>query len=135
SDGCANTRRGDGVLTEGAPASQAADEVAHNPAMPVEFQSSFKSFAASEFSLGLDQAHITGRDEGLVYTSMPLASTLTVTGRPTVTLTVCTEAPDADLFVLLSDVFPLGSRDLHLSHAAIRLATVPAFKPGRPLDL
>lgn len=135
SDGCANTRRGDGALRDTVGASEGMDEMIDNPAMPVEFQSNFRSFAANEWSLNLDQGHITARDEALVYTSTPLASPLTAYGRPSVTLTVRCAAPDADLYVLLSDVFPLGSRDLHLSHAPIRLATIGKFAERKPLVL
>lgn len=135
SDGNANTRRGNGVLSYTASSTEGFDEVTHNPSVPVEFQQGFRSFAASEWSLILDQGHITARDEALVYTSSPLSSSLTVCGRPSVTLTVRCETPDADLYILLSDVFPLGSRDLHLSHAPIRLATVRDFRPSRLLVL
>jgi uncharacterized protein len=133
SGGCANTRRGDGVLSEAGSASSVADEVTDNPAMPVEFQAAFKSFAAGEWALSLDQAHITARDEALVYTSVPLTEVLTVCGRPSVSLTVRCDGPDADIYVLLSDVFPLGSRDLHLSHAAVRLAAARKLTPKEPL--
>jgi predicted acyl esterase len=52
-----------------------------------------------------------------------------------VTLTVRTTAPDADLYVLLSDNFPLGMRDLHLGHAALRLATLKSFKACAPVTV
>ena len=135
SEGSANTRRGDGSLTETTVISGATDEIVYNPAVPVEFQSNFRSFAASEWSLGLDQGHLTARDEAIVYTSAPLAEPLTAWGRPTVTITVQCSTVDADLYILLSDVFPLGSRDLHLSHAAMRLAALPDFTPKEPLAI
>jgi len=133
SGGAANTRRGDGALSDTAPSAATADTLTSNPQRPVDFQPNFTSFAAVAFSLTLDQRHITARDEALVYTSTPFIETLTVMGRPIVTLTVSTDVPDADLFVLLSDSFPLGLRDLHLSHAAIRLATLEGFSPGEPV--
>jgi uncharacterized protein len=131
SGGSANTRRGDGILTSGVPLATGIDEVTDNPAVPVNFQPNFTSFAAGEFAFTLDQSHISARDEALVYTSAPLREVLTVIGRPSVTIAARTSAPDADLYVLLSDVFPLGSRDMHLSHAAIRLATLQGFEPGK----
>ena len=130
SGGAANTRRGDGVLGDTSPASAEWDEMTHNPAMPVDFQPYFTSFAAGSFVLTLDQGHITARDEALVYTSTPLKDTFSVLGRPTLTVTVRTDAPDADLFVLLSDCFPFGSRDLHLSHAAIPLGDASWISGG-----
>jgi hypothetical protein len=121
----ANTRCGDGVL--GAKPQGGTDEVVHNPAVPVDFQPGFVSFASG--ALTFEQAHITGRDEALVYTTPPLAETMTVSGRPQATLTVVADTADADLFVLLSDGFP-QARDLHLAHAVIRLGTLKGFRPG-----
>ena len=129
----ANTRRGDGTLSTDSPRHAGADVIRHNPLVPVEFQPDSAGFATGRFTL--DQAHITARDEALVYTSVALAESCAILGRPKITLTVVTEAADADIYVLLSDCFPLGARDLHLAHAAIRLATVRSFKPGEPLTL
>jgi uncharacterized protein len=133
----ANTRCGDGALRCAPPIETRTDVITHNPAIPVEFQPLFVSFAtgANPLGLTLDQGHVTARDEALVYTGPPLGRSLTVMGTPRVVLTVQTTAPDADVYVLLSDCFPAGSRDLHLSHAAIRLATVTAFTPSQPLRL
>jgi len=133
----ANTRRGDGVLCVTAPNAMRQDRVTHNPQVPVEFQPQFVAFAAGANPQGftLDQAHLSAYDEALVYTADPLQRLLTVFGRPTVTLTVRTTAPDADLYVLLSDNFPLGIRDLHLGHAALRLATLKSFKAGTPVTV
>jgi hypothetical protein len=133
SEGAANTRRGDGVLGVAGSCGPIIDRLTHNPAVPVEFQPTFTGFAGCTISL--DQAHITARDEACVYTSATLGDALTVCGRAEVTLTLCTDAPDADLYVLLSDVFPLGLRDLHLSHTAVRLATLDAFLPGKPVTI
>lgn len=129
----ANTRCGDGMLVPARPAQRAIDRVNHNPMMPVEFQPLFVSFAAGANPRGLvlDQAHVTARDEALVYTSAPMQEPLTIVGRPSVSLTMCTFAPDADVYVLLSDCFPFGMRDLHLSHGAVRLATLESFAPGK----
>lgn len=135
----ANTRRGDGQLNRepidrNDPDSlQVPNTITHNSERPVEFQPGFNSFASGANAQGfvLDQSHITSRDEALVYTSEPLAETRTIIGRPRITLTVKTDAADADIFVLLSDSFPLGSRDLHLCHGALRLATVDQFVRGK----
>jgi len=133
----ANTRRGDGTLSNAPPDISSSDVVTHNPMVPVDFQPQFVSFATGANPLGftLDQAHLTGRDEALVYTSESLDKTVTVFGRPKVRLTVQTAAPDVDLYVLLSDSFPLGIRDLHLGHAAIRLGTMDGFRPGEPVTV
>jgi len=129
----ANTRRGDGYLTTVASKDRGgrADVVTHNPEMPVLHQPDFVSFAAGAQAFTLDQAHITARDEALVYTSEPIQDTITVSGRTELTLSVKTDAPDADLFILLSDVFPGGTRDLHLAHGALRLSACEEFQPGK----
>lgn len=133
----ANTRAGDGTLSRAPAAQPGVDVITHNPAVPVEFQPQFISFATGANPSGFtaDQAHITARDEALVYTSAPLEQPLTVYGNPKIIFTLRTTAADADLYVLLSDCFPLGSRDLHLSHAAIRLGTRDAFEPGKPIEV
>ncbi len=130
----ANTRRGDGILSAVPLQEGGMDVIAHNPAVPVDFQPRFASFSLedTQASFSLDQAHITSRDEALVYTSEPLAQSITVSGCPKATLTVRTTAPDADVYLLLSDSFPAGMRDLHLSHAGTRLATLESFRPGDP---
>ncbi len=131
----ANTRRGDGQLTVGPVENTSPSTVTHNPDRPILFQPEFISFAtgANPQDFVLEQAPITARDEALVYTSAPLEKIATVRGRPGIVLTVKTDAADADLFVLLSDSFPLGSRDLHLSHGAIRLKTLDHFRPGEEI--
>ena len=127
----ANTRRGDGYLTPEAKQGRQADIVTHNPDWPVEYQPGFESFAAGSQPFMLDQSHITGRDEALVYTSAPMNRALTLSGRTTFSLNIKTNARDADVFVLLSDVFPGGTRDLHLAHAALRLSQCKRFEPGK----
>jgi hypothetical protein len=133
----ANTRRGDGMLSVAPPMEKSMDVITHNPAVPVDHQPQFVSFAAGANPGGftLDQSHVTARDEALVYTSAPLETTVTVVGRPKVTLTLRTSVPDADLFVLLSDTFPLGTRDLHLSHTAVRLGALKSFRSGEPMTV
>jgi putative CocE/NonD family hydrolase len=133
----ANTRRGDGTLSRLPPAFKRVDCVTHNPSVPVDFQPQFVSFAtgANALEFTLDQAHVTARDEALVYTSAPVESPVTVIGRPKLVLSARIMAPDADLYVLLSDSFPLGIRDLHLAHGAVRLATLKEFRLGELVTL
>ena len=127
----ANTRRGDGYLATVANKESGTDVVTHNPKMPVQFQPNFVSFGTAAQAFTLDQAHITARDEALVYTAEPTQDTITLSGRTEITVSVKTNAPDADVFILLSDVFPGGTRDLHLTHGALRLSTSEAYQPGK----
>lgn len=126
----ANTRRGDGCLSEERITANLADTVTHNPDMPILYQSAFVGFGAGAYHFNLDQAHITARDEALVYTSALVEETVTISGSVTITLTVKTNALDADLYILLSDVFPGGIRDLHLAHAALKLSSCSRFRSG-----
>lgn len=126
----ANTRRGDGCLTAEILKDNTVDTITHNPDIPVLHQSGFVGFGGGVHEFSLDQTPITARDEALVYTSESMPETITGSGRTSITLTLKTNAPDADIFVLLSDVFPGGTRDLHLSHAAHRLSTSNGFKSG-----
>ena len=131
----ANTRRGDGVLAKHMPRTRYVDSVCHNPASPVMWQPQFRGFVGTGPALTLDQAHITSRDEALVYTSPPFEVTTTAIGRPIARLSVRVSSRDADLFVLVSDVFPFDGRDLNLTHGALRLGTHPDFRPGERLDI
>jgi putative CocE/NonD family hydrolase len=133
----ANTRRGGGILSVEKPKTAGRDVITDNPDVPVEFQPQFVSFAigASPAGFLLDQAHVTARDEALVYTSPILDSTVTVIGRPTIVLTVRTEAEDADVYVLLSDSFPHDARDLHLCHGALRLAWPRPYRAGSRVQI
>ncbi len=133
----ANTRRGDGVLTTDDQAGLCADEVSHNAAMPVEYQPGFKGFAniANPTGLILDQGHITARDEALCFTSEPVDTAMLLQGQASLELTLRCDAPDADLVVLLSDVFPFNSRDLHLSRGVVRLGRQKGYESGKPVTL
>lgn len=128
----ANTCCGDGQLTAEGVDADVADKVTHNPAIPITFQPEFISFAsgANLRNFTLEQAFISSRDEALVYTSKSLQGTMSVIGKAQVSLMVKVNAEDADLFVLLSDSFPGGTRDLHLAHSALRLSTQKEFRAG-----
>jgi putative CocE/NonD family hydrolase len=132
----ANSAGGDGVLAEARPPCARVDAITHNPDVPVLAQPSFPRLAATNHqpAVTFDQSHITGRDEALVYTSAPLQEMLSVEGQPLALVTVRTDAADADIVLLLSDVFPTGE-DLHLGHAMQRLGATKSFVPGNPLAL
>ncbi|WP_231187283.1 CocE/NonD family hydrolase [Haladaptatus sp. DYF46] len=55
-----------------------------------------------------DQSEVEGRDDVLVYTTPPLASPVSVVGRPALTLFVTSSAPDTDFTGKLVDVEPDG---------------------------
>lgn len=130
----ANTRRGDGRLVSDRPG-PGRDSLTHDADLPIRFQPAFRSFAsvAMPSGLQLDQAHITCRDEALVYTGAAANLPTALIGLVEVRLWVETQAADADIFVLLSDAFPADTADLHLAHDAVRLGSLADFQPGSPL--
>ncbi len=142
----ANTCRGDGQLNPKVnPAKpnhknnkeERVDRISHNPDVPVVFQAGFVSFAAKANvpALSLEQAPITSRDEALVYTSQTLQQSITLCGAIQVNLSLKVDAADADIYVLLSDHFPGGNRDMHLGHAALRLSSLNNFESNKWIKL
>jgi putative CocE/NonD family hydrolase len=53
-----------------------------------------------------------------------------VCGRPTVRISVSTDAHDADWIVAIEDVFPGGGRSVHLAHGIVRMGFINAVRPG-----
>lgn len=129
SGGNANTRRGDGILLDSAPQQESADEYTYNPEDPLTWQPHFSSFSVTAPTpFILDEAHATGRDDALCYTSSPLEAPITVLGTPRVELYAETSAHDTDWVASISDVFPLEGRSVHLGHAIVRARTQEGFE-------
>jgi uncharacterized protein len=112
SGGGANTRTGDGMLTQ-QPAEDAepADAFVYDPSDPVPTHggATFIPGYPVGFRTGAhDQREIEERPDVLVYTSEPLAEPLDVIGSVEATLHVATSAPDTDFTAKLVDVHPDG---------------------------
>lgn len=121
SDGSANTRRGDGRLVSSAGEHARFDCFTHDPENPVPWQPAYGSFSRSApAKLTLDTSFATSRDDVLVYDAHPVRSSLLLCGRPVARLWVHSDAHDADWVVAIEDVFPGGSRTVHLSHGTMR---------------
>lgn len=117
SNGQANTRAGNGRLSREAPTSEQpsdafrADPLQPVPACPVTAARPLKAAVWGP----VDQSALEDRDDVLVYSTTPLAESLTFAGNLEARLFVSTDTPDADWVVKVVDVRPDG--------VAVNLAT------------
>jgi putative CocE/NonD family hydrolase len=109
SRGSANSARGDGMLSQQAPASDEQDDVfIYNPDRPVPTRGGNLLMVAIHQAGPFDQRDVEDRDDVLVYTSEPLQRDLTVAGPVTVKLWATTDGQDTDWTAKLVDVHPDG---------------------------
>ena len=108
SGGSANTRRGDGRLTEEKPDAEPPDAFLYNPLRPVP------TVGGPVFAFGVndagprDQRGVEDRDDVLVYSTPALERPVEVTGPVLLTLLVDSSAKDTDFTGKLVDVHPDG---------------------------
>jgi putative CocE/NonD family hydrolase len=126
SSGHANSRMGDGVLSEKAPDSQPLDKYAYDPRYPIPTYGGHGSGGGGitrdgAFSVQgpMDQRSIQQRNDVLVYTSDELSRETEVTGTVELSLFFSTDVKDTDFFATLSDVYPDG-RTILLTEGALR---------------
>jgi putative CocE/NonD family hydrolase len=110
SDGKANTRNGNGWLSQQAPTQgQPADSFKADPANPTPSSPVTETRPLKAAVWGpVDQRATEDRDDVLVYTSDVLTEPLTFAGNLEAKLHVSTDTPDADWAVKLIDVHPDG---------------------------
>jgi len=109
SGGKANTGKGDGVLANGAPATDSADTFTYDPMNPVPSYGGNVCCTGNAVQAGaFDQRRMEARDDILVYTSEPFREGTEVTGPITPTLYVSSDAKDTDVTVKVLDVYPDG---------------------------
>lgn len=126
SNGHANTRMGDGMLSDKAPESEPADKYAYDPRYPVPTYGGHGSGGGGitrdgAFSVQgpMDQRSIEQRNDVLVYTSDELRADTEVTGAAELSLFFSTDVKDTDFFATLSDVYPDG-RTILITEGAVR---------------
>ena len=109
SNGRANSRHGDGVLSTEPPGAEPPDSYLYDPRDPVPTRGGGLCCSAS-FTRGgaFDQRCVEARPDVLVYTTPPLERDLEVTGPVRVTLWAASSAPDTDWTAKLVDVAPDG---------------------------
>ena len=109
SNGKANSRNGDGVLTLSAPKTDMPDQFSYDPANPVN------SFGGNVCCIGnaiqggsLDQQTMELREDILVYSTPPLTEDVEISGFIESVLFVSSDAKDTDFTLKLIDVYPDG---------------------------
>ena len=134
SDGRANSRFGDGVLSLDAPGDEPADLFTADPLYPsmsVGGHSCCLSFVAP---MGpADQRGAEAFNSVLVYTSEPLEQPLELIGDVSVTLHAATTTRDADWTARLCEVFPDG-RSINLQEGIVRARYRESLSEPTPLE-
>ena len=109
SQGFANTRFGDGVLTTTHPQAEPVDRYRYDPRNPVPTSGGHGCCTGDIAPTGpLDQRVTQQRPDVLVYTTPPLEQDTEVTGPMSARLFFSTDVPDTDFIVTLADVAPDG---------------------------
>jgi hypothetical protein len=121
SDGNANSRHGDGMLSALPTENAVVDRFVYDPATPVPTRGGNVCCTGMETGAGgYDQSTIEMRNDVLVYTSAPLEEAIEVTGYLEVVLYVSSDAKDTDFTAKLVDVYPDG-RAFNLQEGAKRM--------------
>lgn len=106
SDGRANSRHGDGRLTDRAASAESpADAWVHDPDRPVPF---ITDASSAQIGGPDDYSGVESRGDVLVYTSAPLREPLDVVGPVRLVAFVSTSAGDTDVTAKLIDLHPNG---------------------------
>ena len=132
SDGRANSRYGDGSISDTAPAGgQPPDQFVFDPATPVPSLGGQACCTGYDTGAGAyDQSKTEMRNDVLVYTSDVLEEGLNVTGPLEVVLYVSSSAKDTDFLAKLVDVYPDG-RAFNVQEGALRMR----YREGFSKDL
>jgi putative CocE/NonD family hydrolase len=109
SAGKANTRNGDGVLTNKKPGKDNPDSFQYDPMNPVTSYGGNVCCTGNAVQGGaFDQQEMELREDILVYTSEPLAEGIEVSGFIESKLFLSTDVKDTDLTIKIIDVYPDG---------------------------
>lgn len=121
SAGHANSRYGDGILSDRLPRGETADSFTDDPATPVpSLGGQACCTGLTTGAGGFDQSMTEMRHDVLVYSSDPLAQGLEVTGPLEVVLYVASSAKDTDFIAKLVDVYPDGHA-FNVQEGALRM--------------
>jgi putative CocE/NonD family hydrolase len=117
----ANSVYGDGALIPAPAAGREADSFVYDPRRPVQTLGGGACCMGGIPAAGAyDQAAVEARQDVLVYSTTPLTEPLRVRGPVTLELYVSSDAPDTDVTVKLTDVYPDG-RSYNLDDSIYRL--------------
>lgn len=122
SDGRANSRSGNGVLSLSQEGRAAHDDVTSDPMHPVPTRGGPICCTGNpnDRSGPVDQTDVETRDDVLVYTSAPLQQPMRLAGPLRAHLTISSSAPDTDVVVKLVHVWPDG-RATNIQEGALRM--------------
>jgi putative CocE/NonD family hydrolase len=109
SDGGANTRNGNGVLTMKPPAADKPDSFSYDPMKPVMSHGGNVCCQGNALAGGaLDQQETELRNDVLVYTTEPLKEGMELSGPIEATIYLSSDRKDTDVTVKVIDVYPDG---------------------------
>ena len=109
SQGGANTRNGNGVLTMRPPATTKPDTFSYDPMKPVMSKGGNVCCQGNALSGGaVDQQETELRNDVLVYTTEPLKEGMEVSGPIDATIYLSSDRKDTDVTVKIIDVYPDG---------------------------
>lgn len=121
SEGRANSREGDGALSQTPPQSEPADAFVYDPADPVPSHGGpVICMMENDLEGAYDQRAIELRPDILVYSTPPLDKGVSVVGPIKARIYVSSTAPDTDVTVKLVDVYPDG-RAFNVQEGILRL--------------
>lgn len=133
SDGHANTRHGDGILSTVAPTNEPADRFVYDPHNPVPSIGGANLTPFANTIGPRDQQLVEDRNDVLVYSTPVLDEPLEVTGMVKAILYVASSAPDTDITCKLVDVYPDG-RAMLLTDGILRLRYRESFSEPKLLE-
>src|SRR5688572_7828541 len=109
SEGGANTRNGNGVLTTKPPATAKPDSFSYDPMKPVMSRGGNVCCQGNALSGGaVDQQETELRNDVLVYTTEPLKEGMELSGPIEATIYLSSDRKDTDVTVKVIDVYPDG---------------------------
>lgn len=133
SGGNANTRNGDGTLSETFPVDEVPDSFIYDPKNPVPTKGG-RTLFASQLAMGpFDQLKIENRQDVLVYSTKPLTDPIEVTGPVKMKLWASSDAKDTDFTAKLIDQTPDG-KSLILAEGIVNAKYRNGFCPEKELS-
>ena len=109
SEGSANSRYGDGVLSTETPGAEPSDAFVYNPRHPVPTVGGPRGTSYGTPAGAIDQGKVDVRNDVLVYTTPALEEGIELTGPITAVFYVSSSAKDTDFTGKLVDVYPDGT--------------------------
>jgi len=109
SDGNANTRFGDGILSKISSEKDRPDSFTYDPMRPVPSRGGASCCDPAWVSGAVDQRKTEERPEVLVYSSSTLKEGIEVSGPVVVTVYISSDVKDTDVTAKIIDVYPNGT--------------------------